>query len=913
MLLKGEAGIGKSRLLQYALDEAAARGMTVLAGRARELESNRPFGLLADALDITASNPDPRRARIAAMLATHSDGERGPVTVTSDPGLQFRVVDAFGDLVEELALSRPLALGVDDLQWADPSSLLTIATTTRRLADLPVALIGCFRPAPREPMLEQLVAGLVRDGAQHVDVGALDDRAVHDLSSGLLAAEPGSNLLTQIAGTAGNPLFIHELLEVLVRDGDISIEDGLAETARTVLPASLRMTIVRQLSFLSRGTVGALTSASVLGSGFALADLSTITGRAAGDLSDSLSEAFQAQVLAGDDAGLFFRHDLIRDAIYEDLEPDIRRALHREAGQRLAARGAPTVQIAEQLTRGAAIGDAEAVDWLARAAREAFTSSPQIAAHLLQRAVALTVPTDPGRDRLLVEQAEATMWAGQVTQAQSLCQELLERRHDPHVEATALLCLGLALLSSGRPAEGLQQLERVARAPSVTEAERAASLAWASTALVWLGEVDRATSAAEQAKHASTTVGDHMSASIAVTMLSGIARLRGDLDRSLQLSDEALRIAQQDSAGRGHRYPVHAPRAYVLIELDRLEEARSAIESGMQLGEQFGTHWPGYQIVRALERYTAGEWSEAVAEIETMTERATDTGEAYGLAIALNVLAVINLHRNELDRAEAAVQAATGEAERAGVRASGYWAQWAGSILLESLGHTNQAYLSLCGVWQRCTDLGSLLEYRVFGADLVRLSLATGNPGRAQQAAAAVAELAARNDVPSLQAMALRCRGLANDDARLLAQAAHLYAEAPRPLEHASACEDAGAAFLRQADVDTARPLLEQACRTYEYLEASRALARTEALLRSAGIRRGRRGRRGRPRTGWESLTASEHAVIDLVAEGLSNPQIGQRMFISRRTVQTHLAHVFAKLDLSSRTLLAAEVIRRRS
>jgi DNA-binding CsgD family transcriptional regulator len=112
--------------------------------------------------------------------------------------------------------------------------------------------------------------------------------------------------------------------------------------------------------------------------------------------------------------------------------------------------------------------------------------------------------------------------------------------------------------------------------------------------------------------------------------------------------------------------------------------------------------------------------------------------------------------------------------------------------------------------------------------------------------------------------------------------------------------------------VDQAHPLLEQAIELYERLSAARDLARAEAVLRQAGIRRGRRGPRGRPRTGWHSLTPTERMVAGLVAEGLSNPQIGDRLYVSRRTVQTHVAHVFAKLDLTSRAQLAAVVTRHR-
>ena len=112
--------------------------------------------------------------------------------------------------------------------------------------------------------------------------------------------------------------------------------------------------------------------------------------------------------------------------------------------------------------------------------------------------------------------------------------------------------------------------------------------------------------------------------------------------------------------------------------------------------------------------------------------------------------------------------------------------------------------------------------------------------------------------------------------------------------------------------MDRAGQLLDQAITIYERLDAARDLARAEAALRQMGVRRGRRVTRRRAQSGWPSLTPSERAVVDLVTEGLSNPQIGQRLYVSRRTVQTHLAHVFAKLDITSRTQLTAEAIRHR-
>ncbi|MGH3163188.1 MAG: ATP-binding protein, partial [Streptosporangiaceae bacterium] len=156
VLAEGEAGIGKTRLLAETLTHARERGMRVAAGRAGELESARPFGVIAEALECARPSVDPRRSAIAALLSTRG-GDGSPITVSSDPGLQFRAVDAITDLAEELAVDRPLVIGLDDLQWADQSSLLTLAALGRRLAGLPAALIACFRPSPRDPALQRLL------------------------------------------------------------------------------------------------------------------------------------------------------------------------------------------------------------------------------------------------------------------------------------------------------------------------------------------------------------------------------------------------------------------------------------------------------------------------------------------------------------------------------------------------------------------------------------------------------------------------------------------------------------------------------------------------------------------------------------------------------------------------------------
>ena len=577
------------------------------------------------------------------------------------------------------------------------------------------------------------------------------------------------------------------------------------------------------------------------------------------------------------------------------------------------AAGASSLQVAEHLARGAGPGDAAAISWLTRAAREAAARSPDAAASLMGRAVRLMAPADRGRDRLLAERAGSLVLAGRVADAIEVCRPLLGRHHDPGADGVARICLGHALLAQGQVRDALQELERAATSPAVPAAEGAAAQAWAGFARVSLGDLDGAAASAEKARLAAPA-GDDLTASIAMSTIARIAESRGQLGDAQRTIDEAVRLADESQDLQGHRFPVRVTQGRILIELDRLDEARSALRTGMRTSEQLGVRFAlaTYQMYLAFARFIAGEWDDAIAEIEASLDLAEETGEIYSRAYAYAMLSLISLHRNDLSRAQEAAAAADRDLTGWGTLPSVTWSAWPRAVILEAKGDHQQALAVMTGIWDACVSSGHALYYPVIGADIIRLALAAGDPERARNVSAAVATVASANEVPWMTGASLHCQGLIEQDAGTLQSAASAYARGSRPLQHALACEDAGTAFARQGHWERGRPLLDQAVGVYENLGAARDLARAEALLREAGVRRGRRGARGRPQFGWPSLTPTERSVAGLVAEGLSNPQIGERLYISRRTVQTHLAHVFAKLDISSRAQLAAEVTRRR-
>ena len=368
-------------------------------------------------------------------------------------------------------------------------------------------------------------------------------------------------------------------------------------------------------------------------------------------------------------------------------------------------------------------------------------------------------------------------------------------------------------------------------------------------------------------------------------------------------------LADQSPGRLGHRYPVHIPRGYILIALDRLDEARTTIETGRRISEELGIRWPlaSHHAVRAFERFIAGHWDDAIAEIEAGAALASETGHSYCLMLGSSLLSLIRLHRNDLPGAWDAAGVTAGQLSDVTRRARPTGPRGRRRFCSRPRANSRRRSLSLGGCWNRCASCGFARESRVIGADLVRLALAAGEAGRARDVTAAVTGVASGNEVPWITAAALCCQGLAENDAEHPAGSGRRLRPRIAPLELALTCEDAGAAFARRGNVARAGQLLDQAITIYERLEAARDLARAEAALRQMGIRRGRHVTHSRAQSRWQSLTPSERAVVYLVAEGLSNPQIGQRLYVSRRTVQTHLAHVFAKLHITSRAQLAAE------
>jgi DNA-binding NarL/FixJ family response regulator len=431
-------------------------------------------------------------------------------------------------------------------------------------------------------------------------------------------------------------------------------------------------------------------------------------------------------------------------------------------------------------------------------------------------------------------------------------------------------------------------------------------------ARLWLGDFDGAIGLADAAR--TMAPNDPITTSLALSVVALARTMRGDLHGGLDLIDDAVRLADHSRGRQGHRCPVRLYQGIILLLLDQLAEARAALEAGRRGGEELGQRWPlpSYQFHLALVRFLEGDWDDAITDIEAGLDLADEVGERYGVVLAHSVTALIALHRDDLRAAAEADAACESEIATTGSRLAPEQTL-ARALLLEANGEVSEARARFAEFWYPCVGAGLAVQCAVLAPELVRLCLADGDARQAREVAEVMVDLSVRTDVAWISGAAARCRGLVEGDPDVLEQAADTCRHSPRPLDRAIAAEQAGVALAQVGRRDDAVRLLVEADATYETLRATRDVTRTEALLRDLGVRRGRRGPRKRPQLGWDSLTPTEVRVASLVAEGLSNRAIGDRLFISHRTVQTHVAHLFIKLGVSSRTKLGAEVTRRRA
>lgn len=850
LLVEGEPGIGKTALVRAACDAAAARGFRVCRGAGDELGRSLPLLPLLDALAVARSESSAVTAE--RLLAR----------------------------VDDLCAIGPMVLLLDDLQWADEASVAVWRRLAGLVPQLPLLLIGVLRPLPRRDDLAAL-----RKGVPRLPLPRLSPAAVVELA-GELAGGVLDEALARLAEDAGgNPLYLVELVEALLRGGAIEVDaTGAARLTDSGVPPSLSAAIADRIGFLGAEVRRVLGAAALLGVDFPVADLAAVLGMRVVQLLPALQEATVAGVLVDGTAGLSFRHPLVRTALYDEVPEAARGAWHVEAARALVDTGAGVDRVTRQLLAADDRMPDWVTDWLVAHGSMLVAHAPEAAVDLFGRVVA-TPDVGSRRGVLLAHLAEARFRLGDHHGAEAVALAGLEHGTLVDLHWTLAQCRSM----TGRSAETLVEVERALAAPGLTSSDRARLLVLAARAHWDIGELDDA----ERLARAALVEGDRWATSWALHVRTIVAMVHGRMAEALPLFDRALAVAMGEPATSDLRLLLQINQAVTLGELDRGAEAIASAQVVRHAADQVGNLVRLAQAQSALGQLLldAGRWDEALVDVDLLAD---DLKHPMVSRCDHGVAALIHLHRGDAAGARRHLDAAgTGlEGHVIGPLAL------AVSLELEQAGRVREAWSVLTG-WDSVEDLLP---------DFVRLAVELG-----ADASAAVAHaegLAAELDVPHRRASASYCRALVSGDPVGLLHAAEEYRVAGRPLFRAKASAAAAVLFAASGDRSSARAAMSHAVDVHAELGAEWDSTRLLARLREHGIRRGPHAKHRRATHGWESLTPMELKVTELVVTGLSNRQIGERLFLSGRTVATHVSHVLAKLGVRSRTDIAREAVR---
>jgi DNA-binding CsgD family transcriptional regulator len=902
VLIEGEPGIGKSTLVQAAVQTAPEVACQVFWGAGDELGQELPLLPFLDGLRVRESPITPRRNAIVRLL-------RGEVTPDRGTDVPAVLAEQLMALVAEQCASQPTVLVIDDLQWADPASVALWARLARSARQMPLLLVGMMRPVPQRDDL--LALRRVVDDAARIQLTGLAEPAVADLVAALAGGQPDGDLLLLADGAAGNPLYVTEIVAALARGSGLTItEAGTAELANGSAPSSLSAAIADRLGFVAGPVREVLRAAALLGMDFAVPDLGIVLGRSVADLIPAVDEACAAGVLAESAHGLRFRHPLIRAALYEEMKAPVRAAWHRDAGRALAEAGAPADRVARQMLRAAdgLDGTNEPMDewtlnWLSRTADLLVGQAPTVAAELLTRAVASSPAGSTQHGWLASRLADALYRVGDRAQAEQVANRALKYDADPDLLVDLHWTLAQCRMLAGLSTECLATLDHALAAPGLSARHRARLLVLAARTHYSLGEMEKAGGVATTALAEASEAHDDWAMGWALHVLTIVSNMQGQMTDALPLFDRAVAVTQTDPALTDLRLLLQLNKAVTLGCLDQYEEALTVAGQARHLADQVGTTMRLAQAHCALGQllFETGRWDDALAEVEVVH---ADLKEPAAACCDLGIAAVICFHRGEVGAARRYLAAAIPHADRLGNLPICSLAL-ARSLDREHDGALAEALAALTEVFDGSAD--DLGEIEDLLADAVRLAMETGDLGTGQTLAGHATALAAGSEIPHRQANALYCRGLLDHDAPRLLAAAECYDESGRPLLKAQALEAAAQEFVRAGDRGQARTAFTRAVEVYVSLGASADVARLQAAFRAHGIRRGPRSKHRQARNGWDSLTPTEMKVAAFVEEGLSNPEIAARLLLSRRTVATHVSHILKKLDVHSRTDIARE------
>jgi DNA-binding CsgD family transcriptional regulator len=880
LVVRGEAGVGKSTLLEDARERAPE--MRLLRCVGIESEAQLPFAalhqLLRPVLGHLEKLPVPQARALRAALGLGAGGGDD----------RFLISLAVLSLLAETAEDGPLLCLVDDAQWLDDASADALVFVARRLEAEGIVLLF----AAREGEARQFDAGL-----PELRLGGLDA----DAAGALLAQQTGIALSQEarerlVERTGGHPLALLELPYAL-SVAELSVGEALL----TPVPISARL----ERAFLSRaqGLPDETQTLLLVAAADDTGKISTVLGAAAqlGVGPEALDAAEQAALVRVRGTQLEFHHPLVRSAVYQGAPLSRRQAAHRVLASVLEGEEEEEADRRAWHRAAASVApDPSVVEDLEQAAERARQRSGFAAASRAFERAAVLTPEELPRARRLTLAAENAWMAGRLERARMLLERARPLASEAIERADIDRYLGLIEMASGAPANAYRLLFRAAAEVAPLDGERALQLLnLASIAALYAGDGEAAIAVADLARELE--IDDTPLDSMLVQLLAGLgAHFAGDFAqaaaslRSALAFEEQLReaaLAEQPVAmlfaGRAALFLSDDERAYPLHQ-----EAAARARAGGALS----------LLTQILPRLAhtelrVGRPGSASANAAEGLRLARELGQHDLAAYALVVQALIAAYHGEEDECRTLAAEARELAAAHGFAFVTALADWAVAHLELGLGQADEAL-------QRANDISTSAVAFFAALDRIEAAVRVGELDTAHALLAAFEPWAECGGAAWARAVALHAHALLSDDEqeaeRFFQTALAVHAEGSRPFERART-ELAYGEFLRRGRrrVD-AREHLRVAVDTFERLGAALWAERARVELRASG----ETARKRDPSTRGQ-LTAQELQIAHFVAQGLSNREVAAQLFLSPRTVAFHLRNIFRKLSLSSRTQLA--------
>jgi DNA-binding CsgD family transcriptional regulator len=871
-VVEGPAGIGKSRLLDAGRGEAEAAGMGVLRATGRELETEASFGVATELFEARPSPLDP-------ALASSVDS---PALLRE---LYWFAVDLAGD--------AGLTIVVDDAQWCDRPSLAFLAHLATRLEEVPIALLVATRTG--EPGTGADALGALRGAAgRSVRPRPLGPGAVAALLRAELPEAEDAFAVACGEVTAGNPFMVIELGRML-RAEAIPPTAGSVAAVRALVPETVMHTLLTQLGRLGAEAEAIAAAAAVLGDGAPLRQVGALA-KVDPAPAERAADALAAAGILARGEPIRFAHALIATAVRADLADFARARAHREAADLLAADGAPPREVAAHLLATRPDADLWVLATLREAAGRAVAQGdPAAAARLLARAAAEPPPPEH-RGEVLLELAEAEAMAGDTAAAGHVEEALAALNAGPD-RGRALRSLSRIRFAAGEHAVAAEALGGALGALDAESAEGQAILGeylsinrfqapLLAAAEERLGPIVAATRGGDPPADPVLLI--HAVLSLALAG-EAPARVRELAERAVARLDPDLDVAAYSLPSGMLVQALCAVDATDLA--DRI--AAGALDAARRRGAFIATTAASFH--RAIPRFHRGELTDATADLG-QAQATREEGWGAGAAWPLALQAHLQLERGELAAARESVAGAVapaGSMERAVLDFAAAAVALAERDPAAALRAAEAAGALLGGEFG--IDSPGLLPWRRPAA---LAALALGEEARARALAAEQLEIARAAAAPRPLALALRTVAAVDpgDPLGPLEEAREVLDDDEPRLERVHVLVDLGAAMRRARQRRDCQEPLREALQLADAMGARAAAETALEELRATGARPRRAAS-----TGVESLTPAELRVARLAAEGLTNREIAQDLFVTAKTVQTHLSSVYRKLDAASR------------